>query len=218
MLIYIFIVKVIFKSTQELYFSVFVFIGLTIWNFFNKCITMSVRLISKNRMVISKVYLPKYILVLIEMFTNVFKMAISFLLIFVFMAMYKIPISINILWTIPILIVSFMMCFGIGCILMHFGVFINDLSNIINILMRIVFYLSGVFYSIPTRLSGRFANLAFALNPISYILSDVRNVMIYKTGPNLKYLGFWTIASIILDIIGIKLIQKYENSYIKVVR
>lgn len=218
MLIYTFIVRIVFKSSEELYFSVFVFIGLSLWNFFNKSIVMSVRLINKNRMVISKVYLPKYILILIELFVNLFKLFISFGLIFVFMFFYKIPLTLNILWTIPIIIISFMLCFGIACLLMHFGVFVKDLANIINILMRLVFYLSGVFYSISGRLSEEIAKLVFLVNPISYLLSDIRNVMIYETSPHLGYLLFWFIISLVVDIIGIKVVQKYENSYIKVVR
>ena len=41
MLIYTFIANVVFKSSVQ-YFPVFVFIGLCIWNFFNKLVVVSV--------------------------------------------------------------------------------------------------------------------------------------------------------------------------------
>ena len=63
MLIYIFIVEIVFKS-KEPNFPVFVFIGITVWNYFNKMITSSVKLIKNKKTIITKIYLPKYILVL----------------------------------------------------------------------------------------------------------------------------------------------------------
>ena len=63
MLIYTFVFGVVFKNDQE-FFASFVFIGLTIWEFFNRMITGSVNLIVNNRDLVTKVYLPKYILLL----------------------------------------------------------------------------------------------------------------------------------------------------------
>ena len=60
MLIYTFIASVVFKSSVE-YFPVFVFIGLSIWNFFNKMVVASVKLVSSNRDTVTKVYLPKFV-------------------------------------------------------------------------------------------------------------------------------------------------------------
>ena len=80
MLIYTFIATIVFKSKVE-YFPVFVFIGLSIWNFFNKMVTTSVKLVASNRDTVTKVYLPKFVLLLIKMGVNAFKMAVSFLLV-----------------------------------------------------------------------------------------------------------------------------------------
>ena len=63
MLIYTFIVEIVFK-TSEPYFPVFVFIGLTTWTFFKQMISGSVKLVSSNRSIVTKVYIPKYILLL----------------------------------------------------------------------------------------------------------------------------------------------------------
>ena len=59
MLIYTFIANVVFRSHVQ-YFPVFVFIGLSIWNFFNKMVTCSVKLVSSNRDTVTKVYIPKF--------------------------------------------------------------------------------------------------------------------------------------------------------------
>ena len=56
MLIYTFISVVVFKSSEQ-YFPVFVFIGLTIWNFFNKVLTTAPRLVQSNKDIVTKVYI-----------------------------------------------------------------------------------------------------------------------------------------------------------------
>ena len=63
MMVYTFIAIVVFRSSVQ-YFPLFVFVGLTLWNFFNKTVIQSVKLVRNNSSIVSKVYVPKYILLL----------------------------------------------------------------------------------------------------------------------------------------------------------
>ena len=218
MLIYTFIASVVFKSNVQ-YFPVFVFIGLSIWNFFNKMIVASVKLVTSNRDTVTKVYLPKFVLLIIKMGDNGFKMLVSFLLVFIFMIIYSVPISWNVLWFIPILITVIIFTFGACTIVMHFGVFAEDLTNLINIVMKMVFYLTGVFYDISTRINNPvYRTVLLDINPIANFIYNMRNVLIYQNSP----VGFWTLIWFVLGIglsaIGIRTIYKYENTYVKVMR
>ena len=56
MMVYSFISIIVF-SKSEPYFPVFVFIGLASWQFFEKTVKVSVKLVSNNRSIVSKVYL-----------------------------------------------------------------------------------------------------------------------------------------------------------------
>ena len=131
MLVYTFVVKCVFKSNEPNY-PVFVLIGLTAWNFFSACLNSSVKLVVSNKAIVSRVYIPKYILILVKMFTLLFKMFISFMLNIIFMIAFKIPFTIYSLQIIPVFIVLFILVFGISTIFMHFGVFVEDLGNLIN--------------------------------------------------------------------------------------
>ena len=153
MLIYTFIFGYVFKNSEQ-YFASFVFIGLTAWEFFNRMINGSVKLIINNRDLVTKVYIPKYILLLSKSFTYLFKMGISLIITFILMLCQGVPITWHIILIIPIIIVLYVLSFGIGMILMHFGVFLNDLANLTNIGLKMIFYMSGVFYNIRKRLTG----------------------------------------------------------------
>lgn len=217
MLIYTFIVKIVFK-TSEPNFPVFVFIGLTVWNFFNKTISTSTREVKKNKNIVAKVYLPKFILLLIIMFVNLFKMFISWGIIIIMMIIFKVPLSLSLLYFIPLLLTTFVVTFGISSIILHFGVFVDDLQNVMNILLKLAFYLSGVFYSIETRVPSPYNSILVKLNPAAFLMSSFRNTILFSTAPNILVMVIWFIIGCVLSIIGISTIYKYENSYAKVIQ
>ena len=216
MLIYTFVFGVVFKNNTP-YFASFVFIGLTIWDFFNRMINGSVKLITSNRDLVTKVYIPKYILLLSKSFTYLFKMGISVLITFVLMIFQGVPFTWNILFMVPIFIVVYIFTFGVGMILMHYGVTLNDLGNLTNIALRMIFYLSGVFYNINERLQGSIKYLLLRVNPIAFCMNELRKVLLQGKFPSFEGLGIWLLISIGLCLIGINLIHKNENSYAKVI-
>ena len=144
MLIYTLIFGVVFNAKEQ-YFTVFIFIGLTMWDFFNKTLQQSVKIVKNNKSIVAKVYLPKYILVMVRMFVNGFKMLISFGIVIIMMVIYRVPVSFNILYMIPIMLTLFLFTFGCSTIVAHFGVFVQDLSNVINIVLRLLFILPVFF-------------------------------------------------------------------------
>jgi len=216
MMIYIFIASVIFKSSEP-YFPVYIFIGLTTWDYFNKNINASVKLVGNNRGIVTKIYIPKYILVLQKSFVNLFKMAISWGLVFILMIIFRVPLSINFLYFIPILIVLYIVTFGFSLILLHFGIFVEDLGNVTSLALRFVFYLSGIFYNISTKVPAPFNKLLIIFNPAAYIINAFRTIFLYGKAPSLIMLGGWFLVGLIVTMIGIHIIHKYENSYAKVI-
>ncbi len=105
MLIYTLIFGVVFNAKEQ-YFTIFIFIGLTMWDFFNKTLQQSVKIVKNNKSIVAKVYLPKYILVMVRMFVNGFKMLVSFGIVIIMMVIYRVPVSFNILYMIPIMLLT----------------------------------------------------------------------------------------------------------------
>ena len=218
MFIYMFIGSVVFKYKVE-FFPIFVFIGLSVWNFFNKMVVASVKLVSMNRDTVTKVYLPKYVLLLIKMGVNGFKMFISFVLVALFMIFYKVPITWNVLWAIPLLITVIIFTFGVCTFMLHFGVFAEDMVNLVNIVLRMMFYLTGVFYDISSRIhSSTLRTILLDLNPLANVIFNLRNVLIYKSSPVGMWTLLWFFIGCALSYLGVKTIYKYENTYVKVMK
>ena len=218
MFIYMFIASIIFKSKVE-YFPIFVFIGLSVWNFFNKMVVASVKLVTMNRDTVTKVYLPKFVLLLVKMGVNGFKMLVSFALVFIFMIFYRVPVTWNILYFIPLLISVVTLTFGVCTLVMHFGVFAEDLVNLVNIALRMIFYMTGVFYDLNTRIHNAvYRTILLDLNPLANFIFNLRNVLIYKSSIVGMWTLIWFIIGLFLCVLGIRTIYKYENTYVKVMK
>ena len=217
MLIYTFIFGYIFKA-KEPYFPIFVFVGLTMWNFFSNVVTKSTKIIKGSKAIVSKVYLPKFILIETEMIVNFIKMLFSWAIIAGMMVFWHVPINAGILLIIPLFILEALFTFGLCCLVMHFGVFVEDLANVVRIILRFVFYATGIFFSIESRIDNP-AIQTFLLhyNPIAFIIASIRRCLLYQTLPEWKWMILWTIVSLFLCFIGVKIVYKYENSYVKAI-
>ncbi len=144
-------------------------------------------------------------------------MMISYILVVIMMVGYRIHVGPVILYIIPIFLTLFVITFGFSTILMHFGVFVEDLFNVVNVLLRLVFYLSGIFYNIVKRVPEPYNEVLLKVNPVALIMTDLRSVMIYETMPHRKWILLWFVIGVLLSVIGVKTIYKYENSYVKVI-
>lgn len=216
MLIYYLIFGVVFKN-EEQYYLVFIYSGITMWTFFSRTMTVSVRLIQHSKSIITKVYIPKSVLLLEKMLVNAFKMLISWGIVVVLMIPYRIPVDYHLLWLIPILFVFCMFTYGCGCILMHFGVYMDDLSYIISILLNMMFYFNGIFYSVSNKFPQPLGGVLENVNPIAFLIAAMRKALMYRQEISVSGLLLWLVISIVLSVIGTKIIYRHENSYVKVI-
>lgn len=216
MLIYTFIFGFVFNGKEQ-YFPIFIFIGLTLWDYFNRTVSSSVRLVKSNKAIVTKVYLPKFVLIETKMMVNFFKMLISFIIVVAMMIVWRVPVSWHVFWIIPILAILSLLIFGISNIVMHFGVFVDDMDNIVKILLRFIFYATGIFYSITDRIPAPYNHYMLRLNPVAYLINEARNVLLYKSAPEWKWMLIWLVISLGLCFFGVHKVYKFENSYAKVI-
>lgn len=216
MLVYTIIFSIVFPQ-NELHFPLFVFIGVTMWDFFCRSITSSIDIVRCNQHIISKVFIPKHILLVQRMIVLWFKMLICEVLIVIMMLVMNISVGIYFLWIIPLLALFRFFCFACGLNLLHFGVYISDLSNVINIVLNILFYITGIFYNVEKCFPDKVGYFFQRINPIAYFIFCVRKVVIYNQNISIIMFVILFIVSLGLTINGLRLIRKYENSYVKVI-
>lgn len=220
MAVYTFVFGYLFRHGQA-HFASFVFIGLTLWEFFNRMLTGSVRILADHRELVAKVYIPKYVLLAARSLTYLFKMGISLLLAIGLMVAQGVPFSATILWLPVVILVLYVAAFALGMFLMHLGVLFSDMQKLVTILMRVLFYLSGVFYNIRV-LAGKFleGKLSFWMiraNPAAFCMDEARKVMLDGRAPSFEGLLLWLAVGLVLLGLGAALVHRNENTYAKII-
>lgn len=216
MLAYSIVFGRIFHMATE-HYSVFIFTGLTLNNFFSSSVKNATSVVKRNKPTISKIYLPKYMLSLTELFINGFKMLMSFLVLFIMMIIEGVPFTWRFLLLIPILIDLFLFTFSVSLFLTHFGVFVEDLRPLTNIALRFLFFFTGIFYDVMDRFPKPYGAYVLRGYPVAKLLDMARSVMIYGKWINCTYLWLLAAICIVVSYLGIQLVYKYENTYMKVI-
>jgi teichoic acid transport system permease protein len=97
---------------------------------------------------------------------------------------------------------------------MHCGVYVQDLSKITRIGLRLVFYLSGVFYNIASL--KPFGSILLNVNPVALAMEGCRNALMYNAQPDWLMLGIWTAVGAVFTVFGVVVVYKNENNYGKI--
>lgn len=216
MLVYVIVFGNVLGRSIENY-STFVFSALLMWNFFCKTLNYSVKLIRNNKDIVTKVYVPKFILLFSNMILNLYKLVFSLIVLIPMLIIFRVHIGIYLLWIIPAFLIVILLSFGLGMLLLHYGVYVDDLGYAVGILLSMLMFLSGTFYDVMTGLSYPLNALMLCLNPVAMCIDTMRNALLYNTMMNLPLIGVWFIISLLLCWLGVHIVYKNENSYVKVV-
>lgn len=198
-------------------YGCYIFCSLLMWNYFARVMEQSVSLIRANKNIVLNVYLPKYVLVLTTMTLNFYKLLFSHTVLLVMLLVAGVRFSINMLWAVPAYMILLLICFGLGMLVMHFGVYIDDLRYAVVILLQIMMFLSGVFYNVRTTLSLRLGAVVLYANPAGTMIDTLKNALMTNSVRNIPMLLMWLCIGISLVFCGIITVYKNENTYVKVI-
>ena len=216
MSIYTFVFTVVFGRKMT-YLMAYISSGVMMWGFFQRSVLGSVGLVKRYAGLLNRVYMPKYILVISSLMLNLFKMMIAFLIVAFFLFYYQVPIQITMLQFIPVLLVLMVFTFGVCVWLMHFGVYLPDLRKVISVLLQVLFYISGVFYELDSRLGDGLGMILRNYNPVARLMYEGRNVLLYGQNCSVSGLCVWLVVGLVLSITGVTVMSRYERDYLKVI-
>ena len=123
---------------------------------------------------------------------------------------YGIP-HLTILLLPVVLIPLLIFILGIGWIFSALGVYIRDISQIVGMLTTMLMFLSPIFYpveALPTKLQSW-----IFLNPLTFIIEQSRDVIIWGKLPSFKGLAFYYIPSLIVAFTGYAFFNKSKKAF-----
>lgn len=172
-------------SETNVPYPLFVIIGTTLWSFFGDALQLTMQSVNDNKSILTKVNFDKEALITLGVLKYGVNILLKFLIIITFMAMYQVLPSWDILWLIPLLLVSVLFFISVGILLTPFGLLYSDVGRMIPIGMQFLMYITPVVYAFPKE--GLMYDI-MRWNPIAYLMQDLRQVL---TGFPLEYGYFW---------------------------
>jgi len=215
--VYTFVFSVVFKARwsggtdSKTEFALVLFAGLIIFNLFAESVSRAPSLIVSNVNYVKKIIFPLEILPVIAMMSALFNLLISMVVWLLFyLIFYGLP-SAHIL-LLPLIILPFMlMTLGACWFLASLGVFFRDIAQFIGIAINILMYLSPIFYPV-TALPEQLRQFML-LSPLSSVIEQARNVMIWHHGLDWLAWGEYFILSAAIAILGFAWFQKTRKGF-----
>ena len=198
-------------NSSQVYFSINLFIGLSIFWFFADVIGKAPIIFTSVPNYVKKVVFPLSILPLVSLISALFHFGIYMVIIICALVIGGIGLSINILYLFLIIGVTLPMLMGIGLFFGSLGVYAKDISTIIRVVLQMLMFLSPVFYplsSVPTKLQW-----IFELNPLTMIIENVRIVLLQKGTPQLESIVLYFLVSMAVFFIGYKVFKITKKGF-----
>jgi lipopolysaccharide transport system permease protein len=100
---------------------------------------------------------------------------------------------------------------GLTWMLASLGVFLRDVGQFIGIITTVLMFLSPVFYPV-TAIPERFRPFIMA-NPLTFIIEQAREVLIWGHAPDLMGLGIYAITATLVAAAGYAWFQKTRKGF-----
>jgi lipopolysaccharide transport system permease protein len=207
-------------STDGLPQILFYMCGITLWNYFADTLTKTADTFSSNANIFGKVYFPRMIVPLSVVLSNLIKLGIQFLLFLGIWIYYLIQTDLihpnKMLVLIPFLIIL------IGFMALSFGIIISslttkyrDLKFLVTFGIQLMMYASPIVY--PLSIVPEKYKWIIIANPVTSIIETFKYAFLGVGEFSWLYLGYSTLFTIVLFMIGLVIFHRVEKSFMDTV-
>ncbi|PAV07395.1 ABC transporter [Methanosphaera cuniculi] len=158
------------------------------------------------------IYVPKFLYVLSAVLSNFVTYLLSLVVLFVIMAILNVQFTIYIVFASLPILALIIMTVGAGLIMGTLNVFFRDMEYLYNVFMMILMYGMPIFY--PADIVPASFQFIQQYNPLYQLIVCLRDCFLYGQMYSLSTLLFGFISAIILLIIGILLLYKYQDRFV----
>jgi lipopolysaccharide transport system permease protein len=216
--IYTFVFSEIFKmrwsvneDESKAQFAIVLFAGIVIYSLFAEVLVRAPTMIVSNVNYVKRVVFPLEILPVIAVGTALFHSVVSLGVLVVAFVLFNGYLH----WTVvfaPLILLPFvLLTLGVAWILASLAVFLRDVGQTIGIITMALMFLSPVFYpvtALPERLRPW-----LMLNPLTFIIEQAREVLIWGHLPKWSGLGLYTLVAVLVCWMGYAWFQKTRTGF-----
>lgn len=211
MAVYSFVFSTIFRSNVE-NFPVYLLSGIVLFNFFSDATNLGLLSITGNAALITKVYIPKYILPISKVFSTAVNLVISLVPLLLVMLVTGVRFT-KALLLLPFVIgFLVMLAVGVSLILSAMTVFFRDMQFLWGILITILNFVTPIFY--PESIIPAAFRTVYHLNPLYQILFFMRSITLHGVSPTPVTYLYCLLASALPLAFGLWIFRRQQDRFV----
>jgi ABC-type polysaccharide/polyol phosphate export permease len=205
LVIYFIAFKIIMRNNIP-NFTIFLFAGLIIWQFFMEASSGLTVILKTKKYLYEYSNMSKIEIYLASMISISMGLFFNLLILMLFIYISQIEVGINFFYLPILFIVLFIFSLGVGLILSNLFILIRDISQVWPLVAQLMMWLSPIFFS-TEMLSSKIPFITF-INPMFGMISNLRNVLMYNTPPDFNLLLINTLHALLAIGVGLLLLNK----------
>lgn len=216
--VYTFVFSMVFKArwgvgSQESKadFAIILFVGMIVHGLFAECVNRAPGLILSNVNYVKKVVFPLEILTWVAMGSALFHAMISLAVLLI----AQLIVNFSLPWTavlFPLVILPLLLAtMGVAWVLSAIGVFVRDIGQTTGIITTVLLFVSPVFY--PVSALPKEYQHWLLLNPLTFVIEEARNVLIWGKMPDWAGWGISFLVSLAIAWAGFWWFQKTRKGF-----
>jgi ABC-type polysaccharide/polyol phosphate export permease len=205
------IMRIPTNSSSNIPYSIFLFVALLPWTLFANSLSSAAGALVSSSSLITKIYFPRTILVISTIIAKVIDFFFALSILVIYMIIYHIPITWNILWVIPIFLIQQIFTLGLSLFFAAANLLYRDIQYLLSMILLLWMYVTPVIYSadmIPSRYK-----IFFQINPMAVIINAYRQVILAGGAPKYTSLLVGLIVSLIVLFIGFSYFKSREKIF-----
>ena len=215
--IYTFVFSVVFQARwgtseeSKTQFAVVLFAGLIVHTLFSDVINRAPQLVLGNVNYVKKVVFPLEILPVVQLLSATFHALVSVAVLIAAQLVFQGSLPITALLLPVVLLPFLLLTLGLAWCLASLGVFVRDVGQTISLITSVMLFMSPVFFpvqSLPPALQPW-----MHLNPLTFVIEQVREVVVWGRLPDWHGLAVYSLASIATAWLGFAWFQKTRKGF-----
>ncbi|MDQ6887485.1 MAG: ABC transporter permease [Gemmatimonadota bacterium] len=195
------------------HYPIFLLIGLVQFTHFSKSTASAMRILNRMRSLATNVIFPKDILVYSSLLSDLPEFLISMAATLVIALLSGVPASWALLALPVIVVLQVLLVLWISLLLSVMYVFVRDLDHIFEVGMRLMFFVTPIFYSIDS-LTPTLRRVAL-LNPLAHLIGYARGLILEGRLPPTGPLCGFTVVTLVLIYASVVIFRRAEPAIVE---
>jgi lipopolysaccharide transport system permease protein len=153
-------------------YPLFAYVGLLVWGFFSNALTKSGNSLVANANLITKVYFPRMVVPISAIFAALVDFLVASVFLIILLVYYGVGFSLNILMLPLLIVMTFLLAFGLGLWMSGLNVKYRDVGQALPFLIQLGFFVSPIIF--PLSIMPEKWRWLMSINPVTGLVEGFR--------------------------------------------